>query len=79
MEDLVEVNGVNEINGGTDRICYELGEGDADSSTTTHDVEHQRDRKFHIDLLSSFLNKNCYITSGVRVTFRRFLPPLDLY
>lgn len=46
MEDLV-INSVKDVNNGTNRIYYELdGEGDADSSTTPHNVDH-RDRKFH--------------------------------
>lgn len=46
MEDLV-INGVKDVNSGTNRIYYELdGEGDADSSTTPH-VDHHRDRKFY--------------------------------
>ncbi|XP_012346268.1 uncharacterized protein LOC100870283 isoform X1 [Apis florea] len=44
MEDLV-INGVKDVNSGTNRIYYELdGEGDADSSTTPHNVDHHRDR-----------------------------------
>lgn len=47
MEDLV-INGMKDVNSGTNRIYYELdGEGDADSSTTPHNVDHHRDRKFH--------------------------------
>lgn len=47
MEDLV-INGVKDVNSGTNRIYYELdGEGDADSSTTPHNVDHHRDRKFY--------------------------------
>lgn len=50
MEDLMAVNGVEEVNGAADRIYYELdGEGDADSSTTpSHNVDH-RDREYYID------------------------------
>ena len=60
MEDLVGVNGVKDVNGGTNRIYYEIdGEGDADSSTTPHNVDHHRDRKFHCDTLFSILNKFC--------------------
>ncbi|XP_032691364.1 uncharacterized protein LOC116854020 isoform X7 [Odontomachus brunneus] len=46
MEDVVTVNGMKEVNGGGDRVYYELdGEGDADSSTTPgHNVDHHRDR-----------------------------------
>ncbi|XP_033205598.1 AMP deaminase 2 isoform X2 [Bombus vosnesenskii] len=45
MEDLVDVNGVKDVNSGTNRIYYELdGEGDADSSTTPRNVDHHRDR-----------------------------------
>ncbi|CAL7948774.1 unnamed protein product [Xylocopa violacea] len=44
MEDLVGVNGMKDVNGEADRIYYELdGEGDADSSTTPHNIEHHRD------------------------------------
>lgn len=60
MEDLVGVNGVKDVNGGTNRIYYEIdGEGDADSSTTPHNVDHHRDRKFHCDTLFRILNKLC--------------------
>ena len=53
MEDLVDVNGVKDVNGGTNRIYYELdGEGDADSSTTPRNVDHHRDRKFDCNILS---------------------------
>lgn len=45
MEDAAA--GVKEVNGGADRIYYELdGEGDADSSTTPgNNVDHHRDRE----------------------------------
>lgn len=45
------VNGVKEVNGGADRIYYEMdGEGDADSSTTpSHNVDHHRDRECYIN------------------------------
>ncbi|KOX74841.1 hypothetical protein WN51_14333 [Melipona quadrifasciata] len=46
MEDLVGVNGVKDVNDGTNRIYYEIdGEGDADSSTTPHNVDHHRDHE----------------------------------
>lgn len=50
MEDMMAVNGANDVNGAADRIYYELdGEGDADSSTTpSHNVDH-RDRECQID------------------------------
>ncbi|CAK9807788.1 hypothetical protein ANTPLA_LOCUS5510 [Anthophora plagiata] len=58
MEDLVSVNGVKDVNGGTDRLYYELdGEGDADSSTTLHNVDPHRDRKFPMDIISSTFNE----------------------
>lgn len=49
------VNGVQEVNGGADRIYYELdGEGDADSSTTpSHNVDHHRDREYYISIVIS--------------------------
>lgn len=51
MEDLEGVNGVKGVNGEADRIYYNLdGEGDADSLTTPHNVDHHRDRKFHFDI-----------------------------
>lgn len=48
MED-VAVNGMKEVNGGANRIYYELdGEGDADSSTTPgHNADHHRDREYY--------------------------------
>lgn len=51
MEELVGVNGVKDANGEDDRIYYDLnGEGDADSSTTPHNVDPHRDRKFELKL-----------------------------
>lgn len=48
MEDLVDVNGMKKVNGEADRIFYELDtEGDGDSSTTPHNADPHRDRKFH--------------------------------
>lgn len=56
MENLVGVNGVKEVNGEADRIFYELdGEGDADSSTTPHNVDPHRDSKCYLDFLYNSL------------------------
>ncbi|EFN74956.1 hypothetical protein EAG_01271 [Camponotus floridanus] len=66
------VNGVKEVNGGADRIYYEMdGEGDADSSTTpSHNVDHHRDLLFDVCDISllSWLN-HCFGDEKARCRF----------